>query len=112
MIPTHKGILLNLPEVDTEFKICQTCPISNGPALLSLGRLCDNKCLAVCDHQKCIIYKDKPILRANRCSTTGMHVTDLYNPKLLPPRIKQAYTNMQQGKSLKNMIELVHANLQ
>ena len=82
MIPTHNDILFNLLEINTKYKIYQTCATSNGPALLSLGKLYDNRCIAVCDYEKCIAYKDKPILQANRYSITGMYVIDLNNPKL------------------------------
>ena len=112
MTPTHKGILPNLPDISERNKTCQTCSTSSGPALISLGKLCDDKCIAVCDHKKCIVCKNKPILRANRCQTTGMYVTDLNNPTLELPRIKQTYNQIDQCTSLHEKIELVHANLQ
>ena len=104
MTPSHKGILPNLPDISDEHKTCQICSNNNGPALLSLGKLCDDNCLAVCDNKKCIIYKDKPILRAKRCPTSGMYVTDLNNPLLTQTEINPTLTQTE--------INLLNANLQ
>ena len=112
MTPAHQGILPNLPEINEEYKKCQTCPTSSGPALLSLGKLCDDKCIAVCDHKKCIVYKNKPIMRANRCPTTGMHVTNLNNPKLELPKVNLTCKKIEQCPSQNEKISLAHANLQ
>ena len=97
MMPTHCGVLPNLPTVSNSNKICQICQEQSGPSLLSVGKLCDDNCLTACDKHKCIAYKRKPILKALRCPTTGMHVTDLTNPLL---QQNLAHSNLQQFTSL------------
>jgi hypothetical protein len=80
MKPIHTGILPNLPSISDTNKQCQICPEQQGPALISIGKLCDDGCLAIADDKKCIIYKDKPIIKAIRYPTTRMYITDLTNP--------------------------------
>ena len=92
MTPSHKGILPNLPDISDEHKTCQICPNNNSPALLFLGQLYDDNCIVVCNTKKYIIYKDKPILWAKRCPTSGMHITNLNNPLLTQTEINSAPT--------------------
>ena len=100
MTPTHVGTLPNLPTISNSSKECQICPEQSGPSLLSIGKLCDDNCLAVCDKSKCIVYKKKPIIKALRCPTTGMYVTDLTNPLL---KENLAHSNLQQFTSLERL---------
>ena len=79
MIPTHLGTLNHLPTISETNKQCQICPKQSGPALISIGKLCDDSCIAVIDHKKCIVYKDKPVIKATRCPTTGMYIVNLNN---------------------------------
>ena len=62
MTLSYKGTLPNLPDISDKHKTYQIYSHNNSPALLSLGQLCNDNCLAVYDHKKYIIYKDKPIL--------------------------------------------------
>ena len=103
MSPSYKGIILNLPDISTHNKTCQVYPSSSRPTLLSLGWLCDDNCLAICNHKKYIVYKDKPILKAQRCPITGMYVTDLNNPMLQQTKIKLINANLQQFTSLERL---------
>ena len=100
MKPTHTGILPNLPSISDTNKQCQICPEQQGPALISIGKLCDDGCLAIADDKKCIIYKDKPIIKAIRCPTTGMYVADLTNPL---QQISMVHANLQQFTSIERM---------
>ena len=111
MTPTHKGIFSNLLEINMKYKTYQTCSTSNGPVLLFLGKLCDDKYIVVYEYKKCIIYKDKPILRANRYSITGMYITNLNNPKLELPIVELTYKNLDKFSRNKELL-LVHTNLQ
>ena len=100
MKPTHSGILPNLPTISTANKQCQISTDQQGPALISIGKLCDDNCIAIADKSKCIVYKEKPIIKALRCPTTGMYVMDLNNPLLLQPMI---HANLQQFTSIERM---------
>ena len=60
----HTGTFKNLLSISNISKQCQICPQHKGPTLLSLGKLCNNNYIPVADKNKCIIYKDKPVLRA------------------------------------------------
>ena len=100
MLSTHTGLLPNLPTLSNSSKECQICPEQSGPSLLSVGKLCDDNCLAICDKAKCIVYKKKPIIKALRCPTTGMYVTDLTNPLL---QQSMAHSNLQQFTSLERL---------
>jgi len=100
MRPTHTGNLLNLPSISNTNKQCQICPEQKGPALISIGKLCDDGCIAVADDKKCIIYKEKPIIKALRCPTTGMYVADLTNPLLQKIMV---HANLQQFTSIERM---------
>jgi len=103
MIPTQKGTLPNMPDIISKHKTCQICPNNNGPVLLSIGQLCDDNCLAVCRKKKCIIYKNKPIIRAQRCPISGMYVTDLHNPLLKPTKVSILHANLQQFTSIERL---------
>ena len=82
MKPTHAGALQNLPSMSNINKQCQICPDQKGPALLFIGKFCEDRCIAIADNKKCIIYEEKPIIKALRCPTTSMHVANLTNPLL------------------------------
>ena len=79
MLPLHTATFKNLLLISNISKQCQICTQHTGPTLLSLGKLCDDDYIVVADKNKCIIYKDKPVLRAQRCLTTGIYVMDLTN---------------------------------
>ena len=100
MVPTQTGIMKHLLAISTRNKQYQICPEQSGPALLSVGKLCDDGCVAVMDSEKCIVWKDKPIIKARRCPTTGMCVANLHNPL----QVKHlAHANIQQFTSIERL---------
>ena len=60
-------------------KCHQICSEQSDPALLSAGKLCDDRCVAAIDKEKCIAHKDKPVIKAAQCTTTGIHAVNLNN---------------------------------
>ena len=100
MKPTHIGLFKNLPSISSSSKQCQICTEQQGPALMSIGKLCDDGCIAVADDKKLIVYKDKPVIKASRCSTTGMYVMDLNNPLQTQTML---HANLQQFTSIERL---------
>jgi hypothetical protein len=84
MIPNKQGQLPNLPQVSNECKTIQICPANQNAMLISLGRLCDDDCIAVINKYLTVVYKDSsPIIKAPRCPRMGMYLVNLNNPLLL-----------------------------
>ena len=84
MVPTKSGEIPNLPKINSEFKTAQVCPENKNATLISLGKLCDDGCLALTDKDRMIIFKDRePILKASRCNKTGMYLVNMDNPTKL-----------------------------
>ena len=93
MKASHQGLLPNLPLISNQHKTAQICPESSNTTLMSVGKLCDDDCTALLTKRQCTVHKNKPfkpVLKAKRCPTTGMHVTKLSDPLLL------ANANLQQ----------------
>ena len=81
IVPSTEGEILHLPKIKSEYKTAQVCPENKNATLVSLGRLCDDDCLAVTNKHKMVIFKDEQlIMRAARCSKTGMYLVNLSNP--------------------------------
>lgn len=100
MTPAHSGTLQHLPSISQSSKECQISTSQQGPSLVSIGKLCNDGCIAVADSKKRITHKNKPVIKEPRCSTTGMHVIDLNNPLQTRPIV---HANLQQFISLEQM---------
>ena len=94
MTLSHKGTLLNLPNISDKHKPYQIYSHNNSLALLLLGQLCDDNCIVVYNHEKYIIYKDKPILQAQRYPISSMYITNLNNPLLTQTKVNLLNTNL------------------
>ena len=101
MTLTCKDILTKLLEVSALNKTYQTCASSNNLALLYLGKLYNKKYITICSYKKCIVHKNKHILRANRCPTIGMRIMNLNNSVLALTKVHLVYENLQQFMLLK-----------
>ena len=107
MKPACIRLFKKLPSILSSNKQCQICPEQQGPALIWIGKFCNDGCIAVADSEKCIAYKDKPVIKASRCSTTGMRVMDLNNPLQTQTML---YANLQQFTSIER-IKFLHSTL-
>ena len=84
MMPASKGEIKYLPNINPDFKTAQACPDNVNATLISLGKSCNNDCLALTDKHKIIVCKDeKQIIKASRCNKTGMPLVNLSNPAQL-----------------------------
>ena len=81
MVPETSGELPNLPSISKKYKTAQICPDNKNATLISMGRLCDDDCMAIMDKHKAVVYKNNtPIIKAPRCLTTGIYLVNLDNP--------------------------------
>ena len=75
---SRKGVLPNLPMLDSTTKTTQICKNINSISLTSLGKLCDGGCEAKLTNKMWTVSKNKnPIMKAPRCKTTEIYFMEI-----------------------------------
>ena len=81
VLPSTIGETPNLPQISPEYKTAQACSDNKNVTLISLGKICNDDCLALPDKHKMVVFKNhEPVLRAARCNQTGICLVNLSNP--------------------------------
>ena len=76
-------MIINLVDMPRSNKKRQICPDNFSDALLLLGRLCSDDCIAIIDKKKSISHQQQnPILRAQRFFPIGICATCINDPLL------------------------------
>ena len=100
MKPIHTSFLKNSLSISNSNKQCQICTEQQGLALILISKLYDHGWIVVADENKCILCKNKPIMKAFRCLMTRIHIMDLRN--LLQTQLI-SHANLQQITSIERM---------
>ena len=93
--PSHKGELPFAPQLSNESKIAKIVPGLTNASLFSIGKACDDGCIAMFSKQLFTLFKNnKPIVHGHRNLNNGLWDIPFFNNHPLRNNIKNESMNV------------------